>query len=100
MIVRIVKMSFNSEQVPDFLQMFDERKKRIRSFEGCQHLELWQDADSSNIFFTYSIWDSEQHLNKYRFSELFKETWSITKAMFCDKPQAWSLLQKTVVSKS
>lgn len=92
-------MTFSSEKVPDFLEMFNERMKLIRSFEGCRHLELWQEPASQNVFFTYSIWDSEQHLDKYRFSELFKETWTITKAMFSAKPEAWSLEQKIIVEK-
>jgi quinol monooxygenase YgiN len=97
MIVRIVQMSFEEKHVDSFLQLFNERKSLIRHFEGCNHLELWQDAHQPNIFFTYSIWQSEQHLNHYRFSELFKDTWSKTKALFTDKPQAWSVNQKMVV---
>jgi hypothetical protein len=97
MIVRIVQMSFEEKHVDSFLQLFNERKSLIRHFEGCNHLELWQDAHQPNIFFTYSIWQSEQHLNHYRFSELFKDTWAKTKALFTDKPQAWSVNQKMVV---
>lgn len=97
MILRVVKMTFREDEVADFLTLFNERKTLIRSFEGCNHLELWQEAGSTNVFFTYSMWDSEQHLNHYRFSELFKDTWALTKALFADKPQAWSVEQKMVV---
>lgn len=97
MIVRIVKMTFLENEVVHFLALFNERKSLIRHFDGCRHLELWQDAGKSNIYFTYSIWDSEEHLNHYRFSELFKDTWLKTKALFADKPQAWSVEQKMVV---
>ena len=69
----------------------------IRSFDGCSHLELWQQAGTSNVFFTYSWWESEDHLNKYRFSELFKDTWAKTKALFAAKPEAWSVEQRLVV---
>lgn len=98
MIVRIVQMSFRQGERENFLQLFEERKALIRGFEGCRHLELWEDAHNDHIFFTYSIWDSETHLNHYRFSELFKDTWTRTKALFADKPQAWSVLQKMVVA--
>jgi quinol monooxygenase YgiN len=94
MIVRIVQMTFEPQQVDNFLALFEERKALIRGFEGCSHLELWQDANKPNIFFTYSHWQSEQHLDHYRFSELFKDTWARTKALFADKPQAWSVNQK------
>jgi quinol monooxygenase YgiN len=97
MIVRIVQMSFRPEEINNFLALFEERKDRIRHFEGCKHLELWQDAHASNIFFTYSMWDSEAHLDHYRFSDFFKDTWSRTKALFEAKPQAWTVTQKVVV---
>lgn len=97
MIVRIVKMTFKPNETAKFLQLFEERKKTIRDFDGCRHLELWQEAGNEQVFFTYSIWDSEQHLNKYRFSSFFKDTWSKTKVLFADRPAAWSVIQKTVV---
>ena len=97
MIVRIVQMTFEEDSVCDFLALFEERKQLIRHFEGCEHLELWQDAHAPNIFFTYSKWTSEQHLNHYRFSELFKDTWAKTKALFAAKPNAWSVTQKMII---
>ncbi len=97
MIVRIVQMNFDPEKVNEFQLLFEERKHTIRNFTGCKHLELWQDAHHSNIFFTYSIWESEDSLNHYRFSDFFKDTWSKTKPLFIDKPQAWSVIQKVVL---
>jgi len=97
MIIRVVQMTFKPEEVDAFLKLFDERKDLIRGFEGCRHLELWQDATASNVYFTYSHWDNEEALDKYRFSDLFKDTWARTKALFAEKPQAWSVNQKLVV---
>ena len=97
MIVRIVKMHFRAEEVPAFLALFEERKQLIRQFEGCRHLELWQDAHLSEVYFTYSIWDSERSLDHYRFSALFRDTWARTKALFKEKPEAWSLNQRMLV---
>lgn len=93
MIVRIVQMTFDPAKVEEFKTLFEDRKQLIRHFNGCEHLELWQDTKKPNIFFTYSKWQSEQHLDHYRFSELFKDTWAKTKALFIDKPQAWSVSQ-------
>ena len=98
MIVRIVQMTFQADKVQDFLQLFEERKHLIRGFEGCKHLELWQDATQFNIFFTYSHWDSEEHLDHYRYSAFFKDTWTQTKALFAAKAQAWSVTQQMVVN--
>lgn len=97
MIVRIVQMTFRPEEVEHFQALFEERKERIRHFEGCTHLELWQDAHNPNIFFTYSNWESEAYLDHYRFSEFFKDTWSRTKALFAERPNAWSVNRKVVV---
>ncbi|MDI9320633.1 MAG: antibiotic biosynthesis monooxygenase [Phycisphaerales bacterium] len=91
MIKRIVQMEFEPQYVAVFQQFFEERKMLIKEFEGCQFLELWQDLNAPTIFFTHSIWDSEHHLNQYRFSDFFKDTWTQTKAMFARKAQAWSV---------
>ncbi len=91
MIIRIVQMTFQTDKIDEFTKLFEERKHIIKGFPGCTYLELWQDTTHKNIFFTYSNWNSENDLNHYRFSEFFKETWGLTKALFADKPQAWSV---------
>ncbi len=91
MFVRIVKMSFDENKIEDFLENFHQNKEKIRSFKGCLFLELYQDKDNKNVFFTYSYWDSEKDLNNYRKSELFIRVWAKTKAMFNAKPEAWSV---------
>ena len=97
MIVRIVKMEFRPEEVKTFLALFAERKSLIRNFPGCEHLELWQDEHQGHTFFTYSVWQSEQFLDHYRFSELFRDTWDRTKVLFSAKPSAWSVSRHTVL---
>jgi len=91
MITRIVQMTFRDEAIKDFTDLFEARKETIRNFPGCTHLELWQDNTLPNIFFTYSIWHSQPDLDHYRFSEFFKDTWGKTKALFSEKPHAWSV---------
>jgi heme-degrading monooxygenase HmoA len=91
MIKRIVKMNFKAEHISDFKTVFDASKHLIRAFEGCTHLELWQDAGDPQTFFTYSFWNAEGDLENYRHSELFKSVWSKTKVLFNDKPQAWTV---------
>jgi heme-degrading monooxygenase HmoA len=91
MLKRIVKLTFKTEHIPTFQTLFEETKMNIRGFEGCRHLELWQDANDPRIFFTYSFWENEEHLEAYRHSDLFKATWSRTKILFDDRPQAWSV---------
>ena len=91
MIKRIVKLTFQEDEIPSFLHIFEESKSKIRAFAGCEHLELWQAKSPSNILFTYSYWESEDALNNYRHSDFFKATWQKTKALFADKPEAWSI---------
>ena len=91
MIKRIVRMQFRKKKVPDFLELFRESCEAIRAFEGCMYLELLQDAKDPDVYVTLSIWESEEALNNYRNSDLFKETWSRTKKLFSKKPKAWSM---------
>lgn len=91
MIKRIVKMTFRPEATDAFRAIFDQNKAQIRAFGGCHHLELWQSRHAPNVFFTFSIWESEEDLDRYRQSELFRTTWAKTKALFADKPKAWSV---------
>ena len=89
-LIRVVRMTFRSEEVPAFLENFEAHKVLIRNFPGCSHLELWQDENQKNNFITYSHWESEAALNQYRDSQLFKSVWGFTKTLFSEKPQAWS----------
>jgi len=91
MLIRIVKMSFYPEKITEFLDVFHQNKKQIRNFNGNIFLELYQDKDNKSVFFTYSIWKSENDLENYRKSELFREVWANTKVLFNGKPQAWSV---------
>ncbi|MEM8894899.1 MAG: antibiotic biosynthesis monooxygenase family protein [Bacteroidota bacterium] len=91
MLVRIVRMVFREDAVGDFLEIFEGSKTAIRNFDGCRHLELMKDENNPSVFYTYSHWVSEDHLDEYRHSELFEGTWSKTKLLFADKPQAFSL---------
>jgi quinol monooxygenase YgiN len=91
MLIRIVRMSFKEDKTGEFMEIFKSSKNLIRHFEGCTHLELLQDVHKPNIYYTYSYWQSEDNLNAYRNSELFEKVWSATKALFADKPVAYSL---------
>jgi quinol monooxygenase YgiN len=91
MLVRIVKLSFEPSKIEDFLEIFNINKHSIRNFEGCRLLELYNDKKESHIFFSYSYWDEEIHLENYRNSELFKSVWAKTKVLFNNKPEAWSV---------
>ncbi|MEN9942831.1 MAG: hypothetical protein RLZZ91_832 [Bacteroidota bacterium] len=92
MVTRIVKMSFEKSNAALFLEIFNEHREQIRAAEGCTYLELCQtEENDSTLFFTHSRWDSEEHLNNYRHSDIFKIVWPKTKALFNAQPQAWTV---------
>ena len=76
MIVRIVKLSIEPGKIGLFMKSFDDVKEQIRAFEGCYHMELLTDPGGSGVVFTYSTWDNETSLEKYRKSSLFQSTWA------------------------
>ncbi len=84
-------MTFQNEAINTFLQLFDSKKKLIRDFAGCIHLELWQDLQNPSICFTYSRWETTEALELYRNSSFFEDTWNATKQLFAEKPEAWSV---------
>lgn len=98
MLIRIVKLTFKAENIPSFEALFEETKDTIRNFEGCLFLELYQDKKHPNIFFTYSKWKEDMYLDAYRNSEFFKSIWGRTKALFQDRPEAWSVTNKVSLS--
>ena len=93
MLIRIVRMTFQEDKVQTFLDNFEQIKHKIRGFEGCEYLELWRDAHDPNVYVTHSHWQSEEHLETYRHSALFKEVWAYTKPLFSAKTVAFSVLR-------
>ena len=93
MITRIVRMVFQEDKTDAFEAVFDASKEKIRARSGCQYLSLHRDHHSPNVYYTISKWDTQQDLDDYRNSELFKTTWAKTKILFTDKPSAYSLEQ-------
>lgn len=90
MIIRIVRMTFEPENVPAFLTIFNESEQRIREQPGCRQLELWQDAENPAIYCTHSRWDSIEALDAYRKSALFGQVWPATKRLFAASAVAFS----------
>ena len=91
MIVRIVKMTFKSEEVDHFLKLFAQYRHQIRQAEGCLYLELLQDQNDPTCIMTYSHWEKVENLDTYRHSDLFKEVWPQSKALFAQPAQAWTM---------
>lgn len=91
MIKRFVKMTFKPENIERFKDIFNASKPLIEAMDGCNHVELLQDINNPSVFFTLSIWESQNKLDIYRNSELFNGVWAKTKILFDAKPEAWSV---------
>jgi len=81
------------EKQDEFMEVFQRSKEYIRGFEGCIEMRLLKSLNEEGVFFTYSLWQSEEALNKYRNSARFREIWSASKACFSAKAEATSLVQ-------
>jgi len=85
-------MHFAPEYIGAFREIFSSSEERIRTFPGCLALELIENKDDKFQLCTLSRWESENALEQYRQSELFKQTWSKTKVLFDQKPKATSFI--------
>lgn len=98
MIIRIVKMNFRENEVQRFITIFSKYNQQIRQAEGCTYLALLREKKDGNIFFTYSKWNEESFLEKYRHSEIFAEVWPQTKALFAAPAEAWTVTEEIILS--
>jgi quinol monooxygenase YgiN len=85
-------MTIDESKVDEFIEFTSEIKPKILGFEGCNQLDILRDVRKKNIFFSYSLWVSEEHLQHYRYSEFFKNTWRRVRQWFVEKPGAWSTM--------
>ena len=84
-------MHFREECLDEFKAIYSSTKDKIESQPGCYSVELMVDIDDPCTMFTYSIWEDQKSLAQYRNSDVFKEVWPRTKALFATGPKAWSL---------
>lgn len=92
MIRRIVRLEFHPEKVGEFVAFFTKNREVISSFPGCLSLDIYKDAALENVYYTFSIWESEAALEAYRDSDTFNLLWSYAKQRFSGKPLAYSLV--------
>ena len=84
-------MEINESDIDSYMALVQSVLDRIKNFKGCQSVNIFNDKDVPNRFFSYSTWESEEHLDAYRDSELFKITWSELKTFFKSPAQAWTV---------
>ncbi|MFC5282118.1 putative quinol monooxygenase [Pedobacter alpinus] len=90
MILRLVKMHFIETEIHYFKTIFEQAQPKILEMPGCKSVELKQDLNQPQVFFTLSNWESINDLENYRNSELFINTWKKVKPLFLQKAEAWT----------
>ena len=98
MITRLVKLSLQADKAGDFEALFYQTQSLIEDFEGCHKTNLFKISGNACQYFTISYWNTEQDLENYRASALFKDVWSQVKPLFSEKAEAWTLNVTTPVS--
>ena len=92
MIRRVVLMKLRPGTEALYLDIFELAKNEIRAQKGCMGIELLRSLNEGDTFvWTISSWQSNEDLEAYRASALFRKTWSAVKPLFSDKAQAWTL---------
>lgn len=91
MIERFVRVHILPGREEDFVGVFQQSQPMITDFEGCHRVRLLRSTENPHIFFTQSLWESEDALNAYRASDFFRATWAKTKPLFEKPAHAWSL---------
>lgn len=89
-IIRVVRMAFKPEESDNFVKLYRAVEPHIRAFDGCEHVELYQEISDEHAYTTYSLWRSPDALEAYRQSDLFGKTWSAVKQMLRAKAAAVS----------
>lgn len=85
-------MTFDPTKIETFFEFLEGQKHKIRTFEGCTKVEILQDKHDASKISTYSHWESEEHLDAYRHSDLFKYVWANTKIHFNQKATATTFI--------
>lgn len=91
MILRIVKIKIDEVKIDTFkLFMKNLRNEKLR-LKGCLHFDYFHEKKNKNIYYTYTIWENEKHLNQYKKSELFKKVISTLNSLSIEEPRAWTI---------
>ena len=75
MITRIVKFNVKKSSIDSFGNLLKEIRSEVLAFKGCKYFDLLNDKNNKNIFFSYSIWESEYYHDQYVNSGFFKTIW-------------------------
>ncbi|NEN24326.1 antibiotic biosynthesis monooxygenase [Cryomorpha ignava] len=90
MVIRIVELHIHRDRLEKAQLLLAEVAPNVRKMDGCSHLNILEGLNNNAHITTYSYWKSEDHLNAYRQSNVFKTFWGEIKPLFAMPARAWS----------
>lgn len=90
MIVRLVSLSFKPGKLEEFKRLYEGVVQQIRAYPGCLFVQLVADTEGQGDCYTISHWRSQESLDDYRHSPLFRSVWPRIKELLREKPWAQS----------
>lgn len=91
MILRIVKMEVDDTRIDFFENFMNNLSEEKLTLEGCLHHDFFCEKDNRNMYYSYTIWQSEKFLNKYKKTDLFKEVTRTLRHICIKEPIAWTV---------
>jgi quinol monooxygenase YgiN len=71
-----------------FMGILSEEKQKM---EGCVHHDFFSDKQYVNVYYSYTIWESQTYLKKYKKNPLFKEVTKTLTSLCLAEPHAWTV---------
>ena len=91
MITRIVKMTVDEKNVGDFRKYFENYNQQIMQVDGCHHHDFLEDKNDPTTFFTYTTWETERQIERYRRSEMHRLHKEKMKEFYAKDDIAWTV---------
>ena len=94
MIKRVVRLTLKDDaSINAFQEIYRSRNPFTKGVKGCREVKVLKDVDHDDVYYTFSIWDSNEDLEAYRQSNYFAETWPMVKAQLAKRAEAFSMTE-------
>ncbi|MCS7189255.1 MAG: antibiotic biosynthesis monooxygenase family protein [Bacteroidia bacterium] len=87
---RWVEIPVAPEKEEETHRLLLRQASQVRSFPGCRSLALYRSVGPN--FYSLSLWESEEALEKYRSSRMFRDFWAQIKPFFRAPAKAMNLI--------
>ena len=97
MIKRIVRLTVKDAASKEaFQEIYRSRNPFKNGVIGCLEVKVMQDVNDDDVFYTVSLWGSNDDLEAYRKSDYFAETWPLVKAQLSKPAEAFSMTETDI----